>query len=439
MPQSVTVLPSPPTRARFRAPGDKSISHRAFLLNVLGHGEALVRGCNPGADVASTRRALRALGVTIVAEGEGSYRLRGSGGKLRPASDGIDCGNSGTTLRLLAGLLAAQPFSVSLDGDASLRRRPMQRIAVPLRALGARVEGPNNAATPPLIVTGGELREPADALEVASAQVKSCLLLAAAAGHCRLRLREALPTRDHTERLLRRMGAALRCESGQLELEPVDELRCVDVEVPGDPSAAALMAAVVLAIPGSDVTFSELLLNPTRLGFVAVLDRMAAKIEMSVDRSSGGEESGRLHLRGAAAWQSTRIDAAEVPALIDEVPALAVLAALAESGASDFHGLSELRLKESDRLAAIVDLLGQAGVAARAESDTLWIPAGQRADAQVLHPADDHRLAMAAVALACGIAARRGHPVRVNALGSLAISHPGFLDALAESGVRLAA
>ena len=438
MPQSVTVLPSPPTRAELRAPGDKSISHRAFLLNVLGHGEALVRGCNPGADVANTRRALRALGVSIVAAGEGAYRLRGSGGKLRPAADGIDCGNSGTTLRLLAGLLAAQPFSVSLDGDASLRRRPMQRIAVPLRALGARVEGPNNAATPPLIVTGGALREPANELEVASAQVKSCLLLAAAASRCRLRLRESLPTRDHTERLLRSMGAALSCEAGRLQLDPVGQLRCVDVEVPGDPSAAALMAAVVLAIPGSEVTFRELLLNPTRLGFVAVLDRMAAKVEMRVERSSAGEESGRLQLRGAATWLSARIDAAEVPALIDEVPALAVLAAFAESGASDFHGLAELRLKESDRLAAIVDLLGQAGVTARAGTDTLWIPAGQRADAQTLHPADDHRLAMAAIALACGIAARQGHPVRVDALSSLAISHPDFVDALSGSGVRLA-
>jgi 3-phosphoshikimate 1-carboxyvinyltransferase len=433
------VFPSPPVRAELELPGDKSISHRAFLLNTLGRGEARIQGANPGADVASTRGALRALGVSIQRHADGSYRIRGREGKLRPANDRIDCGNSGTTMRLLCGLLAAQPFTTTLDGDTSLRRRPMQRIAEPLRRMGARVEGPDHGASPPLIVSGGELRALPTPIDVASAQVKSCLLLAAVAAGCALQLRESPPTRDHTERMLRSMGALIDADAELLRLGRSASLRCVDVDVPGDPSAAALLAAAALAIPKSEIAFAQLLLNPRRTGFVAVLQRMGFAVQTQIQRQSGGEPVGSLALGPCGTPQAVAVAAAEIPDLIDELPALVVLSAFAEQGESRFEGLAELRVKESDRVAALANLLAQAGVRAQSDGDRLLVGGGTQVEAEVLRAADDHRIAMAAVALACGIAVRRQHAVRVDGIAAAAISHPDFLSVLARSGVRLAA
>ncbi len=415
--------PIGPLRGEVALPGDKSISHRAFLLNALGIGHARVTGANPGADVASTRACLRALGVSIL-DRDGGFDVTGRAGVLRPSVDRLDCGNSGTTMRLLAGIVAAQSFTSTLDGDDSLRGRPMGRIATPLRHMGARVEGPHAGRRPPLIITGGELRGDRFELPVASAQLKSCVLLAAVTGSVAVQVVEPGPSRDHTERMLRAMGAPVETEGTVITLPATGDLACVDVSVPGDPSSAALVAVAVAAIAGSEVSFLNVLLNPRRCGFVDVLRRMGVTIGVHEATRVADEPTGTLKVTAANALLATTIEAHEIPALIDEVPALAVVMAQAR-GRSWIRGVAELRVKESDRVAAVIEMLAAFGIESAAEGDDLWIDGGVPRAPATLPASDDHRMIMAGAAMAWGCL-REGETTKVVDAGPAAVSFPGF-------------
>ncbi len=333
-------------------------------------------------------------------------------------------------MRLLAGLCAAQPFTTSLSGDESLRRRPMRRISEPLRKLGASVDGPDAGRTPPLIITGGVLVGGVHELAVASAQVKSCLLLAAAASGCELEVHEPAPSRDHTERMLTAMGAELVSEANEIRLSAGADLRCVDVEVPGDPSAAALVAAAAVGVPGSRVEFQNMLLNPTRTAFFAVLEHMGAKLERSEARESGGEFAAELAISLPDELAPVDVAPREIPSLIDEIPALCVVAAFVP-GESRFRGIQELRAKESDRVQAVLELLQAFEIECGVEDDELWVRGGVPVAPGELHPARDHRMVMAGAALSLGALARSGGgEVLLAEADEVAVSYPGFFDAL---------
>jgi 3-phosphoshikimate 1-carboxyvinyltransferase len=417
-------------------PGDKSISHRAFLLNTLGSGSARLTSVNDGADVRSTIACLRLLGTQIVEDG-GGFRVEGRSGRLRCPASVLDCGNSGTTLRLLAGLLAAQSFTATLDGDASLRQRPMTRIAQPLRRMGARVEGPDNGAHPPLVLTGSTLIASEFELQIASAQLKSCLLLAAVAGAVELRLREPHRSRDHTERMLLAMGADLSQDDGWIRLRPTPALQCVDVDVPGDPSSLALLSACLCALPGSQLRARRVLLNPTRAAFLDVLSGAGFTVVREALSERAGESVGSVLLRSAAELRAFDIGADELPALIDEIPALAVVAAHAR-GRSSVRGIRELRVKESDRVAAIESLLRSFEVECGSDEDTLWIQGGLGRTPERLDAGEDHRIVMAAVALSLSAATRERRQVELADLRPADVSFPGFRAALGALGVSVA-
>lgn len=415
-----------PLRGALRPVGDKSISHRALMFAAIGEGASRIRGANPGADVRSTAGCLRALGVTVREVDDEHFEVIGRGLRLRPATAALDCGNSGTTMRLLAGILAGQPFTSTLDGDTSLRTRPMARIAKPLRAIGARVEGPTNGERPPLVITGGTLHRQHFELDIASAQVKSCLLLAGWVGAVEIEVREPGASRDHTERMMAERGVAIEFGPGFARLRPGPAWSARDVDVPADPSAAALLAAAVLAVPGSAVQLRFVMTNPTRTAFVPVLERMGAGVRWSERAQAGGEEVATLTVEAVDTLRSTIVEGDEVPQLIDEVPALAVLAGFAH-GTTIFEGVGELRVKESDRIAATQELLRQFGVRTESGPARLVVHGGAlRRPDRVVPASDDHRLAMASAVLALATSARDGGgPIDVD-LTAAAVSDPGF-------------
>lgn len=404
-----------------RVPGDKSVSHRALILGALADGETSVEGLSSGADVASTRRCLEALGVEISGDAP-SVRVKGRGlGGLRAPSGDLDAGNSGTTMRLLAGVLAGHPFQARLVGDASLTRRPMARVAVPLRAMGASV-GLSPADTAPMTVSGGALKGVEHAMTVASAQVKSCVLLAGLHAEGDTSVAEPAPTRDHTERMLAAFGVPVRSSRLKVGLTGGSRLRATKVVVPGDPSSAAFWVVAAVLAEDSELAIRGTASNPTRTGYLSVLARMGADIHREPMRGVGGEPVEDL-IVSYSALRGADIDAAEVPGLVDEIPALALAAALAK-GSSRFRGLGELRHKESDRLAGVAALLNAFGGRARVEGDDLLIEGVER-----LHPGradalDDHRLAM--TAYVAGFLA--GGESEVAGLESAAISYPSFYD-----------
>ena len=423
---SVTVEPARRLRGRLRVPGDKSISHRYALLAALAGGTSTINGYSTGADCRSTLRCLRALGVDIeeTAEtGETSTVTvagRGIGAFVRPAQ-ALDAGNSGTTMRLLAGILAGHPFDTVLTGDASLQRRPMRRIIDPLQRMGGHVDAADGR--PPLRIRGGALEGIAYAPPVASAQVKSAVLLAGLHARGITRVRERTPTRDHTERALEAFGVPLTRANGAVAVAGGSPLRPLALAVPGDPSSAAFWAVTAAAVPESDVTLEAVGLNPTRTAFLDVLRRAGADIEMDVANTSGGEPSGGIRIRSGR-LRDVEIGATEVPALIDELPVLGALAA--HGPAVEVTGAAELRHKESDRITALAAGLRAIGVRVeerpdgfRAERD--GTPAGGTVDA-----AGDHRLAMAfAVAALAGAG-----PSVIAGAGVVDVSYPGFFSAL---------
>ena len=435
-PGSLTVHPGPPLHGRFEPPGDKSITHRAWILALLADGESKLAHLNPGADCGATRDAAHALGLTW--SGDGSEgRATGCGGVLREPERILDCGNSGTSMRLLAGVVAARPIFTVLAGDASLHRRPMNRILEPLRRMGADARGRDGDRLPPLAIRGADL-DPIDlALPVASAQVASCLLLAGLNVRGRVAVTLPGPARDHTERMLAAAGVPLEIEpetggGRRVVLHGPARPRPLALRVPGDFSAAAFFLAAAAATPGARVTAVGVGLNPTRTGLLDALEAMGARIVREHERMEGGEEVGDVTVEGAA-LRGVEVPAAWLPRMIDEVPAWAVAAALAR-GRSRLVGAAELRVKESDRIAALVAGLGSLSVEAVELPDGLEIEGGEVHGGAVAS-AGDHRIAMAFATL--GTRARG--PVHVADAGPIATSYPGFADTLAALGGGVAA
>lgn len=368
-----------------RVPGDKSLSHRALIFGALSRTPVEIRNIAPGEDVAATARCLEALGATVENTSEG-LRIRGPEA-LRPPAEVLDCGNSGTTMRLLAGVLAGAGIAAVLDGDESLRRRPMGRVLEPLRRLGARCEGrrgPGGEELAPLVFhagaafRGGEL-----GISVASAQVKSALLLAGLVAGVPVRVEEPLPSRDHTERMLAAFSA-----DGRLPLRLPERL-----DIAGDPSSAAFLAAAAALVPGADLRLLAMNTNPTRIGWVHALRRMGGQVELLDERIAAGEPVATVRVRHAGPLRAIRVEAAEVPALIDELPVLAVLATQAE-GTTEIRGASELRVKESDRIAAMAEGLTRLGARVEALDDGLRIHGPTPLRGARVEARSDHRVAM---------------------------------------------
>ncbi|RMF23188.1 MAG: 3-phosphoshikimate 1-carboxyvinyltransferase [Deltaproteobacteria bacterium] len=409
-----------------RVPGDKSIGHRAVLFNAAAGGRARIAGLPEGADVMSTVAAVRELGAGVRREGD-VWVIEGCGLEFRPPRGVIDCGNSGTTMRLMMGLLAGQKFSAGLDGDASLRRRPMERVAAPLRRMGARVETTDGHA--PVRVGGGSgLRGVRHDLEIASAQVKTALLLAGLQAGGVTTVCEPLLSRDHTERMLGAMGVRIERVERTVSLEGPIVPRASDVNIPGDPSSAAFLLAAAALVPDSKVTVEGVCLNPTRTAFLEVLKRMGAAIEVRRKGESGGEPVGDVCCTFAA-LRGVEIEPEQVPSLIDEIPILAVVAASAR-GRTVVRGAGELRVKESDRISATVALLAALGVRAEELPDGMVIDGGRFVGGTLVDSHGDHRIAMAAAvaALACK------EPIDVAGAQSVAVSYPGFFEQLEELG-----
>ena len=423
--------PAAPLSGTHRVPGDKSISHRALMFGALAIGTTEIEGLLEGEDVLRTAAAMRALGATVEQRGPGAWHVagRGIGGLVEPP-DVLDMGNSGTAARLLCGLLAGHPIFAVMTGDASLRRRPMLRVTEPLAATGASFRTREGGRLP-LAVQGAADPLPLDyRLPVASAQVKSACLLAGLCARGTTRVVEPEPTRDHTENMLRHFGATVRVEDtaeGRLiELEGQPELRAAPILVPGDASSAAFLLVAALLVPGSRVTIANVGLNPLRTGLFATLHEMGAELSVENARTEGGEPVGDLvALHGPL--RAVEVPPGRAPSMIDEYPVLAVAAAAA-TGVTRMRGLAELRVKESDRLAATAAMLAANGIAARIEGDDLLvegtggaIPGGGTVATHM-----DHRLAMSALVM--GLAARA--PVAVDDAGFIETSFPGFATLL---------
>jgi 3-phosphoshikimate 1-carboxyvinyltransferase len=405
-------------------PGDKSISHRAVLIGAVCEGETRIAGFGRSADTEATIAAVRALGVEVVEDDVDLLLVHGVGlGGLRQPDAPIDCGNAGTLMRLLAGLLAGQHGRFELVGDSSLSARPMERVAEPLLRMGARVETTDGRA--PLVVEGAALHAIDYELPVASAQVKSAVLLAGVQADGRTTVVERLPTRDHTERLLERAGAPVTRRPTSVTVSRTSELRLADVEIPGDISSAASFLVAAAIVPGSSVTVHGVGLNSRRTGLLEVLERMGAKVAIYNRRPIGGEPAGDVEVRASDLVGAT-ITAEEVPALVDELPLLAVAASHAR-GETVVRGASELQVKESDRLEAIVEELRRIGGHARATRDGFrvkGVPARLRGG--VVDARGDHRLAM--LGAIAGVASREG--VEVRGAHIVETSFPGFFDVL---------
>ncbi len=423
-----------------RIPGDKSISHRALMLGAMAVGESRIRGLLESEDVMATARALRAMGVAIARDDAGAWRVSGVGvGGLASPDDVLDCGNSGTTTRLLMGLLASQPVHAMLSGDASLRRRPMSRVIAPLSRIGAVIEAREGGRLP-LLVQGTDDPLVIDyRLPVASAQVKSAILFAALNTPGTTTVREPVPSRDHSERMLGVMGAAIEVaeEAGErvIRLSGEAELAPLDLEVPGDISSAAFPIVAALLAPAGRLRIENVGVNPLRTGLLDALAAMGAGIAIENRREAGGEPVADLEIACGQALRGADFDPALAPRMIDEYPILFVAAACAQ-GRSRFTGLSELRVKESDRLAAMAALLAAAGVAVEEQADGLVIdgvggavPGGAQVATRL-----DHRIAMAALVL--GMRARA--PITIDDARPIATSFPGFVAEMNELGARIA-
>ncbi|MGD0472899.1 MAG: 3-phosphoshikimate 1-carboxyvinyltransferase [Candidatus Velthaea sp.] len=420
---SVTVTPAQRLSGSPAVPGDKSISHRMLMLGALAHGETRITNLLDSADVRSTRGVIEALGVPV-SDVDGTVVVQGRGpAALHEPAAVLDCGNSGTTMRLMAGVLAAQPFVSQLDGDDSLRSRPMRRVAEPLWALGATIElGPDERA--PIVVRGGNLSGAHYDLPLPSAQVKSALLLGALGAVGETVIGGELGGRDHTERLLRHFGVELEVGE-QLRLRGGQTLQAADLRVPGDQSSAAFWLAAATIVPGSSVRVEDVGVNPTRMGFVRVLQRMGAKI--SVTSPQGDCEPVATLVAEYADLRATTIDADEVPALIDELPLIAILATYAV-GLTEVRGARELRVKESDRIEAIAVNLRAMGAQVEVLEDGFRIAGPQPLNGAKIRTFGDHRIAMACAIAALGASS----PTTIDDAACVAISYPTFFATLRE-------
>lgn len=407
-----------------RLPGDKSISHRTLLLGALAGGPCHVRHLGRGWDIAATVGVLRALGVEVDYYGESEATIHGPGGsaRLREPSRVLNCLNSGTTVRLLSGVLAGAPFFSALTGDESLRNRPMQRIVEPLREMGAVIDGRDDGSRLPISIRGEACLQAIDwTMEVASAQVKSAILLAGLSADGETTVREPLPTRDHTERLLRLMDVPVRSEGGVHTITGGIIPNTFDLTVPGDPSSAAFIAIAAACLPKSLVTFRDLSLNPGRTAYLEILRRMGANIGIAPSPNDDWEPRGDVTV-GGADLRGITIEPREIPALIDELPVLAVAMSVAE-GVSEVRGASELRRKECDRIKCMISELRGFGVDAVELDDGFRISGGARLCAPSASDSHgDHRLAMS-LAIA-GLVSDGA--TRLRGTEHIDISFPGF-------------
>jgi 3-phosphoshikimate 1-carboxyvinyltransferase len=427
----VRVAPVPALRGTVVVPPDKSLTHRALLLAALSDRAVLIRRPLDSEDTAATLGAVEACGAAAEGHLGDAVRIDGRGLRgLRPPP-AIDCGNAGTLIRLIAGILVGQSAShVVLDGDESLRTRPMTRIARPLRAMGAQVfTAPGG--TPPVVVSGGApLRGVEHRLEVASAQVKSCLLLAGLFAEGETWVHEPGGSRDHTERMLEAAGVPLLREGGAVGVRgPVDRLALPDLDVPGDFSSAAphLVAAALLGDP--EVRIAGVNLNPARTGLLAVMRRMGADVREEPGEPVAGEPAGDLVVRRADALRATEVAPEEVPSMIDELPLVGLLGAMAE-GVTVVRGAAELRVKESDRIASVVAALRAMGADAAEREDGFEVRGAGRLGGGAMRAAADHRLAM--LGAVAGLASEEG--VAVDGFEAVAVSYPGFARDLAALG-----
>jgi len=431
MPDSDDILkinPAGPLKGRLQVPGDKSMSHRALILGAMAEGSTRVTGLLEADDILSTRQCLQAMGVEIHGPDEGAVTIEGGGleGFSQPR-EALDCGNSGTTMRLLAGLLAGQPFKSTLIGDELLSRRPMERIIGPLTEMGARVTGTDGHA--PLTIVG---KRPLDALlfvsPMASAQVKSCILLAGLQAEGHTEVSEPGPSRDHTELMLEAFGCPVERLGNRVAVDGVARLRATQLDIPGDPSSAAFFAVAATLLPGSDLILENVGVNPTRSAFVEILRRMGADIVVESERHVNGELIADLRVRHAE-LHGVDVDPYLVPAAIDEFPVLFVAAAGA-SGTTSFTGVSELRVKESDRISVMAKALEALGVNVDEEPEGLRIRGGAIQGGQV-DAVGDHRCAMS-MAVAGLVAAG---PVEIAGARNIRTSYPRFMeDVRAASG-----
>ncbi len=409
-----------------KVPGDKSISHRAVLLGAIAEGETRILGLSTSADVRSSLRCVEALGADVKKDGD-VHVVRGRAGRFLPASGVLDAGNSGTTVRLLSGLLAGQPFETTLDGDASLRRRPMQRVMIPLAKMGATFRAREDQYLPLTVKGRRPLAAISYRLPVASAQVKSSILLAGLFADGTTRVREIRRTRDHTERMLVAFGAQLEQRELEISLSGPALLRAAEVHVPGDPSSAAFLWAAAALFPGAQVTVREVGVNPTRVAFLDILAEMGARVTVENRSNQCGEPVADVTVEGPHELRAIRISGEQVPLLIDELPLLAVLAAFAR-GTSEVSEAGELRVKESDRIATTAANLQEIGVKIDARPDGWIIQGTEEVVGGSVRSYGDHRIAMA-MAIA-GLRSREG--VEIDEAECVDVSFPNFFEVLDE-------
>lgn len=430
----LTARRSPALTGIVRAPGDKSMSHRSMILGAMATGVTEVEGLLEGDDVLATARAVKAFGATVERLGEGRWRVTGQGGFRQP--DGvIDCGNAGTGVRLLMGAAAGYPITVTFDGDASLRKRPMKRVTGPLAQMGARFGWQAAEDRLPVEVSGGALTAIDYVQAVASAQVKSAILLAGLNAEGVTTVEEPEKSRDHTERMLRAFGAQVdvtpKGEGWVVSLKGGQPLTGTAVSVPGDPSSAAFPLAAGLTVPGSEVTVEGVMLNPLRTGLFDTWIEMGADLTISNRRMAGGEEVGDITARHSA-LKGVVVPEDRAASMIDEYPILAATAAFAE-GQTVMRGVGEMRVKESDRIALMVAGLRACGVAVEEEPEGFIVTGGAVRGGATVHTAHDHRIAMSHLVL--GLAA--AEPVSVDEPGMIATSFPGFVEMMQELGGEL--
>ncbi|HEU0193046.1 MAG TPA: 3-phosphoshikimate 1-carboxyvinyltransferase [Gaiellales bacterium] len=420
------VSPAGALLGELTVPGDKSVSHRAVMLGALAEETVTVDGFGASADTLATIDAFRRMGVRIDHPEPGHLVIQGVGLRgLRPPGGAIDVGNAGTLIRLLPGILAGQQGEFVLDGDESIRSRPMERVAMPLREMGVDIQ--TTDGHPPVTISGGGVRPIDYRLPVASAQVKSCVLLAGLHVERGMTVvEEPIPTRDHTERLLQRAGVPVDRRPGRVAVSPVRELVLPHIDVPGDFSSAAPFIVAATVLPGSNLTLRGIGINPTRTGLLAVMERMGARVGLFRRRFAGGEPTADIEVRPAE-LVAADVTAEIVPSLIDELPLLVLLASFAH-GTTTIRGAGELRLKESDRIASVVAALTAVGAHVRALDDGFevrGVPARLRGGN--IDAAGDHRIAM--VGAIAGACSQEG--VTIEGSDALGVSFPDFAERLA--------
>ncbi|MGE0239297.1 MAG: 3-phosphoshikimate 1-carboxyvinyltransferase [Parvibaculaceae bacterium] len=435
-PKPLRSRPAQALKGHIRVPGDKSISHRSLMLGAVAVGETRAQGLLEGEDVVNTAKAMQALGAKVARDPDGVWRIQGVGvsGLMSPEGD-LDFGNSGTGVRLALGLMASTPLTARCIGDASLSKRPMGRVTVPLGQIGARFETAAGGRMP-LTLHGARDAVPITyTLPVASAQVKSAVLLAGLNTPGRTTVIEPEATRDHTERMLKAFGAEIAVEQKDdgrhIHIVGQRELKAQAIDVPGDPSSAAFPLVAALITEGSDITIENVMLNETRTGLITTLIEMGGDIAIENRRSAGGEEVGDLRVRSSR-LTGVRVPKSRAPSMIDEYPVLAVAASFAH-GVTHMEGLEELRVKESDRLAAVEAGLAANGVATRSGPDWLEVDGGAPAGGGTVPTHLDHRIAMAFLVM--GLAAAKG--VAVDDSAMIATSFPNFLALMNGMGCRI--